>query len=61
MSQRKFISKEELSMMWRYLFYTFSIAWGTEFLLIMLYRFNLLSENITLFLYFTAIGFGAGA
>lgn len=30
-------------MMWRYLFYTFSIAWGTEFLLIMLYRFNLLS------------------
>ena len=48
-------------MMWRYLFYTFSIAWGTEFLLIMLYRFNLLSENITLFLYFTAIGFGAGA
>ena len=48
MSQRKFISKEELSMMWRYLFYTFSIAWGTEFLLIMLYRFNLLSENITL-------------
>lgn len=60
MSQRKFISKEELSMMWRYLFYTFAIAWGTEFLLIMLYRFNLLSENITLFLYFTAIGFGAG-
>lgn len=60
MSQRNFISKEELSMMRRYLFYTFAIAWGTEFLLIMLYRFNLLSENITLFLYFTAIGFGAG-
>ena len=60
MSQRKFISKEELSMMWHYLFYTFAIAWGTELLLIALYRFNLLSENITLFLYFTVIGFGAG-
>lgn len=32
MSQRKFISKEELSMMWHYLFYTFAIAWGTDFL-----------------------------
>lgn len=47
-------------MMWSFLFYTFAIAWGTEILLIVLYRFNLLSENITLFLYFTVIGFGAG-
>lgn len=47
-------------MLWNYLFYTFAIAWGTEFILIILFRFNLLNENATLFLYFTVIGFGAG-
>lgn len=60
MNQRKFNSKEDLRTMWSFLFYTFAIAWGTELLLIVLYMLNLLSENITMFLYFTVIGFGAG-
>ena len=60
MNQKKSISKEDSHMLWRYLFYTFAIAWGTELLLIAIYHFNLLDENASLFLYFTVIGFGAG-
>lgn len=60
MSQRISNLKEDSRMLWSFLFYTFIIAWGTELMLIVLYRFNLLSENMTLFLYFTVIGFGAG-
>lgn len=60
MNQKKIITKENLRTLWSYLFYTFAIAWGTELLLIALFRFNLLNENATLFLYFTVIGFGAG-
>ena len=46
--------------LWRYLFYTFGIAWGTEFLLIVLFGMHLLSENAALFLYFVVVAFGAG-
>lgn len=62
MNQRKSITKtkEDSHTLWSYLFYTFAIAWGTELLLIAMFHFNLLSENATLFLYFTVIGFGAG-
>lgn len=60
MNQKKSISKEDLRMLWSFLFYTFAIAWGTELILIAMFHFNLLSENATLFLYFTVIGFGAG-
>lgn len=60
MNQRKSISKENLHMLWGFLFYTFAIAWGTELILIVMFHFNLLSENATFFLYFTVIGFGAG-
>lgn len=58
--QRNFTSKQDSRMLWDYLFYTFIIAWGTEFFLIIMFSFNLLNENATLLLYFTLIGFGAG-
>lgn len=60
MNQKKSISKEDLRMLWNFLFFTFAIAWGTEFLLIAMYRFNLLSGNATTVLHFLVIGFGAG-
>ncbi len=44
----------------QYLFYTFSIAWGAEFLLIAAYQFKLLSGGLGQFLHFSVIGFGAG-
>lgn len=45
---------------WWYLFYTFTIAWGAEFLLIPAYYFKLLSGGLGQFLHFAVIGFGAG-
>lgn len=60
MKQENTALKEDWYMAWRYLFYTFAIAWGTEFLLIALYRFNLLNGNIAMVLHFMTIGFGAG-
>ena len=60
MNTKKSLSKEERSMLRSYLLYTFGIAWGTEFLLITFYYFNLLSGGIALFFHFTIIGFGAG-
>lgn len=60
MNQKKSISKEDLRMLWNFLFFTFAIAWGTEFLLIAMYRFNLLSGNAAMVLHFLVIGFGAG-
>ena len=41
MKQEKTVLKEDWYMVWRYLFYTFTIAWVTEFLLIALYHFLL--------------------
>lgn len=60
MKQEKTVLKEDWSMVWRYLFYTFTIAWVTEFLLIALYHLNLLNGNIAIVAHFTVIGFGAG-
>ena len=60
MKQEKTVLKEDWYMVWRYLFYTFTIAWVTEFLLIALYHFNLLNGNIAIVVHFTVIGFGAG-
>lgn len=48
MKQENIALKEDWYMAWRYLLYTFAIAWGTEFLLIALYHFNLLTaESVT--------------
>lgn len=60
MKQEKTMLKEDWHMVWRYLFYTFTIAWVTEFLLIALYHFNLLNGNIAIVVHFAVIGFGAG-
>lgn len=60
MKHGKFMLKEDWCMLWRYLFFTFTIAWGTEFLLIAMYHFNLLSGSIATVLHFMVIGFGAG-
>ena len=54
------MAEEDRSMLWHYLFFTFVIAWGTEFLLIAIYHFNLLSGNVATALHFIVIGFGAG-
>ncbi len=53
-------TSSELKKMQRFLFYTFAIAWSTEFLLIAAYHFKLLSGGLGLFLHFAIIGFGAG-
>lgn len=60
MDQRKSISKEDLRMLWSFLLFTFAIAWGTEFLLIAMYHFNLLSKTAATVPHFGMIGFGAG-
>lgn len=60
MMQEKFMLKEDWRMTGWYLFYTFAIAWGTEFLLIAMYRLSLLNGNAAMALHFIAIGFGAG-
>lgn len=60
MKQKKVMLKEDWYMVWRYLFYTFAIAWGAEFLLIAIYHFNLLKGNVAMVLHFMVIGFGAG-
>lgn len=52
--------KKDNRIIWHYLFFTFAIAWGTEFLLIAIYHFNLLNGNVATALHFTVIGFGAG-
>lgn len=56
----KIMLKKDRSILWQYLFFTFAIAWGTEFLLIAMYHFNLLSVNAATVLHFIVIGFGAG-
>ncbi len=60
MKKQKSNLKEDGSLLWRFLFYTFAIAWGTELLLIACYHFNLLNGNAALVLHFAVIGFGAG-
>lgn len=60
MEQEKSILKKDWHMLWGYLVFTFAIAWGTEFLLIAIYHFNLLSGNAAKALHFTVLGFGAG-
>ncbi|MDF2985290.1 MAG: putative amino terminal protease [Eubacterium sp.] len=51
---------DEHRMLWRFLFYTFIIAWGTEVLLIAAYHLKLLSGDLGQFFHFAVIGFGAG-
>lgn len=60
MSKSKALTKKDWNMLWLFLFYTFAIAWGTEFLLIAVYHFELLKGGPVLFLHFAVIGFGAG-
>ncbi|MCM1181690.1 MAG: CPBP family intramembrane metalloprotease [Clostridium sp.] len=60
MEKGKIMTKEDRSMFWQYLFFTFAIAWGTEFLLIAMYRFDVLRGNAATALHFMVIGFGAG-
>ena len=54
------MKKENWPMLWRYLFFTFAIAWGTEFFVIAVYRFQLLRGNTATVLHYMLIGFGAG-
>lgn len=56
----KLMKKDDRNMLWSYLFYTFAIAWGTEFLLIAVYHFGLLNGGAAMFFHFAVIGFGAG-
>ena len=60
MNQRRTITKEDSRTLWGYLFYAFALAWGTEFIMIAVYHFNLLSGGAALFFHFTILGFGAG-
>lgn len=43
-----------------FLLYSFLIAWGTEFALILLYHFQLIRDSGAQILHFAVIGFGAG-
>ncbi len=54
------MKKENRPMLWRYLFFTFAIAWGIEFFVIAVYRFQLLRGNSATVLHYMLIGFGAG-
>ena len=56
----KTIPSDELREIRRFLFYTFAIAWGTEFLLIAAYRFQVISGGLGVFSHFATIAFGAG-
>lgn len=56
----KTIPSDERRKICRFLFYTFAIAWGTEFLLIAAYRFQIISGSLGLFFHFATIAFGAG-
>lgn len=56
----KLLTKDERNMLWKYLFCAFAIAWGTEFLLLAVYRLELLSGIPAQILHYTLIGFGAG-
>lgn len=44
----------------RFLFLSFEIAWASEFLLIFLYRLNILNSSVIQVFHFLIIGFGAG-
>ncbi|AFA50171.1 CPBP family intramembrane glutamic endopeptidase [Acetobacterium woodii] len=50
----------ERKKMGTFLFYTFVIAWGTEFILIAAYHFALLSGIFGQFFHYAVIGLGAG-
>lgn len=52
--------KNKISMAGRYLFYSFLIAWGAEFVLILFYRMNVLRGVAMQIMHFGVIGFGAG-
>jgi len=54
------LTKIEKSMMNTYLLLTFSIAWGTELLLILLYRTPLSTGAFLQVLYYIGLGFGCG-
>lgn len=60
MNKSKALTKIERNALWKFLFYTFAIAWGTEFLLIAVYHFELLQGSFAQFFHFAVIGFGAG-
>ena len=60
MKSEKFLSKRESFILRTYMFYTFFIAWGTEFLLIGIYKLGLLHGSIAQIFHFAIIGFGAG-
>ncbi len=60
MDKSKIPADKDRGMIWIFLFYAFAIAWGTEFLLIAVYRFGLLKGGLAQFLHFAVIGFGAG-
>lgn len=60
MNKSKTLTKKERNELYKFLFYTFAIAWGTEFLLIAVYYFELLKGNFAQFFHFAVIGFGAG-
>ena len=54
------LTKIEKSMMNTYLLLTFSIAWGTELLLVLLYRTPLSTGAFLQVLYYIGLGFGCG-
>lgn len=54
------IPSDDWSKIRRFLFYTFAIAWSTEFLLIAAYHFKVISGSLGLFFHFATIAFGAG-
>lgn len=60
MNRSKSFTPNERNNLWLFLFYTFAIAWGTEFILIAVYHFELLTGSFAQLLHFAVIGFGAG-
>lgn len=59
-SKTKLLTKDQRCSLWKYLFFTFAIAWEMEFLLLAVYRLELLSGIPAQIFHYTVIGFGAG-
>lgn len=59
LNEKKYSSKDKKKM-GMFLFYSFFIAWGTEIVLIFLYKTGLIMGNLMLLLHFGIIGFGCG-
>lgn len=60
MNEKRKFTPNERKLLWRYLIYTFGIAWGTELLLILAYGLGLLRGSVATVVHFAVIGFGAG-